>query len=451
MTGDDFCTVKYTPTGEQQWVAVYDGGVGGWDNVNRIDVDGSGGIYLAGENNIGGFLSATILKYRQSPGAVSLVSPAPRQVITSDMVALVWLAQKVDQVDRYWLEVDTDSLFSSQFVDSLVVDTTYTLSSLNHLTTYWWRVRAHNVYGWGPFSEPRSFFVFKEIPAPPILVAPSDGEMDVSLNPLIDWSSSLGAETYELQLSDTADFSTLVLDEDSLTESSFNAMGLSGLTTYAWRVNATNALGTSSWSDTWSFQTVMGTLPSQVILASPANVSLIGDVSAVCRWHPSLPGVDSYWFEWASDSMFTDSRIDSTSDDTLSIASPLEEGETYWWKVRAHNNNGWGPFSEAWSFSVVVTGTAVEPTVPTEYSLSQNYPNPFNPSTVIRYGLPSQAHVSLEVFNMLGERIASLVDQVQDPGYHEVTFERATLSSGLYFYRLTAGSFVQSRKLILLK
>jgi hypothetical protein len=85
------------------------------------------------------------------------------------------------------------------------------------------------------------------------------------------------------------------------------------------------------------------------------------------------------------------------------------------------------------------------------FSLNQNYPNPFNPSTTIRYGLPSRSHVILTVFNTLGQQVAQLVNEELELGYHEVQFNAANLSSGIYFYRLQSGSFVETKRLILLR
>jgi len=89
--------------------------------------------------------------------------------------------------------------------------------------------------------------------------------------------------------------------------------------------------------------------------------------------------------------------------------------------------------------------------LPTVFSLLQNYPNPFNPATTIRYGLPQKSVVQLTVFNTLGQLVATLVQGEEEAGYHEVKFDGSGLSSGVYLYRLTAGSFVQTRKLLLLK
>jgi hypothetical protein len=88
---------------------------------------------------------------------------------------------------------------------------------------------------------------------------------------------------------------------------------------------------------------------------------------------------------------------------------------------------------------------------PETYSLFQNYPNPFNPSTTIRYALPNRSHVTLSVFNMLGQRVADLFNGEVAGGYHEVQFNATNLASGMYFYKLQAGNFIQTRKLLLVR
>jgi hypothetical protein len=83
--------------------------------------------------------------------------------------------------------------------------------------------------------------------------------------------------------------------------------------------------------------------------------------------------------------------------------------------------------------------------------LSQNYPNPFNPSTIVEFGVPVDSKVKVEVFNILGQLIAVLVDEVRNAGYYKVTFGSSNMPSGVYFYRMTAGSFVQTKKMQLIK
>jgi hypothetical protein len=89
--------------------------------------------------------------------------------------------------------------------------------------------------------------------------------------------------------------------------------------------------------------------------------------------------------------------------------------------------------------------------VPTSFALDQNYPNPFNPSTIISYQLPEQRHVTVSIFNMLGEEVSTLVNEVKEAGYHKVEWSGTNLTSGVYFYRIEAGDFVSVKKMMLMK
>ena len=89
--------------------------------------------------------------------------------------------------------------------------------------------------------------------------------------------------------------------------------------------------------------------------------------------------------------------------------------------------------------------------IPDKFEMQQNYPNPFNPSTVIEFAVPQESKVLLEVFNILGEKLATLVNEVKTPGYYNVDFNAGLLSSGFYIYRIQAEDFVEVKKMILLK
>ncbi len=98
-----------------------------------------------------------------------------------------------------------------------------------------------------------------------------------------------------------------------------------------------------------------------------------------------------------------------------------------------------------------VVSVSDDRSMPQDFTLMQNYPNPFNPSTVIRYGISQQSPVTLTVYNVLGQRVAELVNEVQSAGYYEITFDAGRLASGVYLYRLQAGDYVETKRLMLLK
>ncbi len=98
----------------------------------------------------------------------------------------------------------------------------------------------------------------------------------------------------------------------------------------------------------------------------------------------------------------------------------------------------------------VLAGVA-EPLLPKEFALGQNYPNPFNPSTAITYAVPRPSPVILQVYTLLGERVATLVQEQQQPGYYTVQFDGSALASGVYFYRLQAGDLKLMRRMLMVR
>jgi hypothetical protein len=112
----------------------------------------------------------------------------------------------------------------------------------------------------------------------------------------------------------------------------------------------------------------------------------------------------------------------------------------------------------------ILRGTILDveeaPMLPMEYRLEQNYPNPFNPSTIIKYQIPNTSldfgnwnlsFVSLKVYDLLGREVVALVDEVRPPGEYAVQWDARCFPSGVYFYRLHAGSYSDTKKLLLLK
>jgi hypothetical protein len=135
-----------------------------------------------------------------------------------------------------------------------------------------------------------------------------------------------------------------------------------------------------------------------------------------------------------------------TSTDYTYTDRDVVNGLTYSYTLKAVNYDGnedvYGP----------VTATpAASGTLPSEYALSQNYPNPFNASTVIRYSLASNDHVSLKIYNVYGQEVASLVDADQKAGQYTVQWNGSGISSGVYFYTLNAGDFSQTKKMVYTK
>ena len=179
---------------------------------------------------------------------------------------------------------------------------------------------------------------------------------------------------------------------------------------------------------------------------SPANLTAYTAQNAIeLNWEKSLESDFSVYIICRNGSIYATTRQNNYCDTNVEI------GQSYSYKLAAvdvHEN-----VSE-WSKEVTIIITQVvqdRSDLPTTYRLLQNYPNPFNPATAIGFDLPEQTHVKLKVYNLLGELMATLIDEKRAAGTHIVMWDAAGFGSGVYFYRIEAGPFSRIRKCMLTK
>lgn len=192
-------------------------------------------------------------------------------------------------------------------------------------------------------------------------------------------------------------------------------------------------------------------------LLQPVPISPVGTTGTLrnplIKWHSSI-AASSYSLQIANDNMFSTVVLDSTVSDTLLQVPVLNANTKYYWHVSALNASDTGNYSAPVSFTTgdsIATGVREFEGVPTEFKLSQNYPNPFNPVTVISYQLPVTSSISLKVYNLLGQEVATLFEGIRQPGNYKAILDGSRLASGIYLYRLSANNFVETKKLVLLK
>lgn len=150
--------------------------------------------------------------------------------------------------------------------------------------------------------------------------------------------------------------------------------------------------------------------------------------------------------------------VTATSRYAYKVGTTVPSGKTFafrmypWYTGSASNSKYvYTQLAEIKGSTTTATAVKDENLVPREIQLAQNYPNPFNPTTTLQFGLTKSGHVSLDVFNILGQHVATLVNEVLSAGTYHVNFDGTALSSGVYLYRLTAGDVVQTKKMVLMK
>jgi hypothetical protein len=288
------------------------------------------------------------------------------------------------------------------------------------------------------------------LPPTPVLASPANGTTALPESVLVRWRPTDQTVQYHLQVSTDPSFAgSLLVNDSTIADTSRIVNELAGLLTYSWRVRSGNAAGFGSFASPFSFSTGF---PRSPVLAAPPHQQPDIPVNPAFRWNPAATAT-SYRLQVSRGSDFASTVVDSSGlTDTTVIVGPLEYYRVYFWRVRATNGIGTSGWSSVNSFrtqQLVAVDRGDE--IPTDYSLSQNYPNPFNPTTSIRFALPKNERVSLKVYDVLGREEATLVDEEMPAGTYTVTWNASQAASGVYFYRIEAGSFRMTRRMAVVR
>lgn len=436
FAGTVFAGVYVSPDSGATWLQVNSGMTGESTNIWSLAVSGSylvagtwSGIWRRPLSEVCAVLPAPVLE-----------SPANNIIINPDLSRFEWTASNVEAL--WHLQISIDSSFSSISVDQKSYSSSFPyIGGLANNTTYYWHVRAITGGGTSPWSAMRRFTT---VVSAPKLAFPAHLATGISNDPELTWYPSEGATSYRLRLSTGYE---MILDQSGITSTSYTVKGLEDNTTYYWQVNAVSdgVMGYSSAIRT--FTTVLS-LPRQVSLISPSNGSLLGADSVRFIWHTASPSVAFYEVELTRDSTVTAMSLDTA----ITLKVPAGRSlQAYSWKVRAQNLSGFGPYSDSWSILKQPTSVSASGSIPKDYVLLNNYPNPFNPSTTFSFSLPRTSFVLLKVYDAFGRDVAVIISEELPAGQHSRQWNASGASSGVYFYRLQAGNYTETKRLVLLK
>ncbi len=306
--------------------------------------------------------------------------------------------------------------------------------------------------------------------ASPVYLAPTNGSATNNPKPTFNWTPTAGKlGHYILEYASDSAFTINVHSTSLIAETTYTLTDslVDGL--YYWRVEGISRSGSHSGFRSPLHFTVDLQSPDMPTLLNLADGAVIKIANPTFTWTRSNEPDLKYFWECAFDTLFDSVRAAYYSSDT-SIVVPhsmsLNRG-TYYWHVRAVDPAmNKSPYqSKPFMFVIDTTFVGVKESepIPDKFTLHQNYPNPFNPLTKIRYELPVASQVRLKIYNLLGQEVMTLVDEVQPAGYVAIDWNStnnagASVASGIYFYRLEAtnivnpkDSFVQVKKLMLLK
>jgi uncharacterized delta-60 repeat protein len=477
-SGHDYATIKYNSAGIQQWAARYNGPGNALDDALDIAVDGSGNVYVTGKSAAGAteytYDYATI-KYN-STGVEQWV----RRYGTSDQD--VGFSITVDEAGNVYVTGQR----GHPALDSDIGTVKYNSAGVEQ-----WAVTYNRSGNWDTGNS---------------ITVDGSGNVYVTGFQSVNWGTAyLDFVTIKYNSSGvqqwTAGYNGTGNNSDQAIAVGLDALGnvyITGYsvgTVYDIATIKYNNSGVQQWVQRYSSSGVSVDVPSSMAVDPAGNIYITGAISfdfgtlkynsdGVQQW------IQRYDFNGNFDAA-NSLAIDGSGNvyvTGVSGAAPSESTNDYatlkyntsgvqQWVMRF--NSSASDWDEANSIgvdgagNVYVTGFSTESSgaddyctikysetvgtdpvsneVPNSYSLSQNYPNPFNPVTNIRFAIPTSGFVSLKIFNVLGTEIASRVNEQLTPGIYEVSFDASDYSSGVYYYKLSAGDYSKTKKMILIK
>ena len=308
----------------------------------------------------------------------------------------------------------------------------------------------------GERSIANALFAVREMevsaPSLPNLLYPENGALNQRDTIILVWNKSEQAAVYDLQVSTNPNFSTnIIINKSVIIDTTYIVTGLSGQQTYYWRIRAKNAVGSTGFTQSFNFQTGFPTVP---VLIYPPHATTNVSTSPTLIWAKESTA-ESYQVQLSYGSTIIPSNtiLDTIiiQDTTLTV-SGLELNRLHYWRVKAFNQYGSSPWSGIIGFRTINTVAVDESfVIPAKTSIEQNFPNPFNPYTTIQYYIPESGKVEIKIFDPLGMEISTLISEYKQAGSHEIVFDGSLLSSGIYFYKISAGDFSSIKKMVLMK
>ncbi len=388
--------------------------------------------------------------YPSLPTGQEPISPSRNYILLGTTDVFTW--SRGTLAATYRIQIAVDSLFSELFLDkSDLQGNSFEVRGFSPLVKYFWRVAGINGLGQGSFSLPSAFQISGH-PDSVHFVTPSGMSVDTDYVRVI-WRRADLATSYHLAVTWTAGPTRnfIVVDTTYL-------LGLNDrLSTYIVSVNGVNAEGDGPVSS-WSVIAHNPGLPDAPPLVSPPDGAIVSPPVRVV-WRDNRREKDLvetyFWFKlnsdprWLPETMIFDGRV---NDSSITLAQVNTAG-TYYWRVYSVIYQTGGDITSA-QFTIGHSSDVFDTTrrtIPGSYIIYGNYPNPFNPETIVRFGIPEAAEVTLRVYSSDGQLVEELLHQTLRAGVYSVPWNATRCASGAYFLQMRAGNSMIVHRAMLIR
>ncbi len=309
------------------------------------------------------------------------------------------------------------------------------LSELYFGTDYFFRIRGRHSEDMSSWSSVRYFTTIDK----PVNLAPSNGATDQMLDVIVSWNEVPGTYEYIYELCNDPEFSYSCTGYSD--SNSFKPQGIVFGETYYWHIKARHTADTTEWSNTWSF-----TVLDQMTHISPANGSFVTDIFPTLEWEEAT-GVNGYYISYADNENFDGAHIEKITDSEVTnfiVPEVLDDGETYYWQVRAYIAGDTTQWSTPWSFTM---GSASVNEFLSENNINI-YPNPTQGLLYVELKAAKQTQMQIEVSNLLGE-VLIREDYTAQQGINTHSINLEKFGAGVYLIQMQSGNEVFTQRVLI--
>jgi hypothetical protein len=304
------------------------------------------------EAGFGNYSNAWSFKIKKtSPAQPTLLQPPDNAIDQPLTLTLSWFSADLC-AEMFRVEIAKDTGFTTIIANANVINSIqreYTVSGLELETYYYWRVKAWNVFDSSSFTPYWTFKTVLQPPPAPVLISPADGDTTQDPVGTLRWSGSPLADSYHIQIAYDQNFNNRIVNDSTLTDTTYDTPPLNNCMKYYWRVSAKNGAGSSPYTATRNFK-VKTALPGPPALLSPFNNqdSLSERVRLI--WMRGDACTQGYFYQVSRNLLFTDIVASGPTNDSTVQVGPLAGNVYYYWRVQGINFLGSGTYSEVWQF-----------------------------------------------------------------------------------------------------
>jgi hypothetical protein len=398
---------------------------------------------------------SSVFSFKSIQGFPNLIYPDNAESNITTEVQMHW--STVPTAINYDIRFSTDDEFKNEFGQNGVKTNSLLQKDLLPNTTYYWKVRSNDQWGTSPWSPVFQFTTGEGFTNVPFLIYPENFSVKLPTTGIMSWRSANNATSYNLQIADDLNFNeeNIVREVLNIKDTTYEYTDLDSFKEYWFRVSSVNQTTTSDYSKPNRFRTIAQPPTDQAVAVKPVDGE--GSVpykktqfewTKVPRTDLGLASESGYEMLISENQDFSDTLIYNKRvfEETISLENTFSPKTTYFWKTRGWNEAGFGPWSEAYSFTTDIVSSVTGGNFDFGTTI---VPNPVQNNAELRFNLDTPGNVNFTIIDQTGKTVFTLENISGNGNQNVLPLNLDNLSNGTYLFKLQTGSKYQSGKIII--